>query len=232
MKTSQVLTKITKRNGAQDDFDVAKITKAIQKAGEASGEFSFEVAQKLTMRVLNLAQQMAGENFPTVEQIQDIVEEVLLSSPYKETAKKYIIYRDQHKQIREITSKSSVELVDQYLKRADWKVNENSNMGFSLQGLNHYISSEISKIYWLSKIYPPSVKESHQNGDFHIHAIPVIDPIAAPKNALLPFDRLVLIKAILERGNTTFWPYCCRRWSLDSENSVILPNAIFLPAVS
>ncbi|HQP10496.1 MAG TPA: ribonucleoside triphosphate reductase, partial [Candidatus Omnitrophota bacterium] len=169
MKTSQVLTKIVKRNGAQDDFNASKITKAIQKAGEATGEFSFEVAQKLTMRVLNLAQQMFEDRYPTVEEVQDIVEEVLLSSPYKATAKSYIIYRDQHKQIREITSKSSVELVDQYLNRADWKIKENSNMGFSLQGLNHYISSEISKTYWLSKIYPPNVKEAHSNGDFHLH---------------------------------------------------------------
>ncbi|MCK4882468.1 MAG: ribonucleoside triphosphate reductase, partial [Candidatus Omnitrophica bacterium] len=145
MKTSQVLTRIIKRNGVEDDFNLSKITTAIQRAGEASGEFSYDVAQALTLRVLNLAQQLAVDRYPTVEEVQDIVEEILLSSPYKKTAKSYIIYRDQHKQIREITSKSSVELVDQYLKRADWKVNENSNMGFSLQGLNQYISSEISK---------------------------------------------------------------------------------------
>ncbi|MBN1870799.1 MAG: ribonucleoside triphosphate reductase [Candidatus Omnitrophica bacterium] len=174
MKTSQVLTRIIKRNGTEDEFNPSKITTAIQKAGEASGEFSHDVAQMLTLRVLNLAQQLITDRNPTVEEIQDIVEEVLLSSPYKKTAKKYIIYRDQHKQIREITSKSSVELVDQYLNRTDWKVNENSNMGFSLQGLNHYISSEISKTYWLSKIYPPSVNDSHNNGDSHIHDLGLI----------------------------------------------------------
>ena len=174
MKTSQVLTRIIKRNGVEDDFNLSKITTAIQRAGEASGEFSYDVAQALTLRVLNLAQQLAVDRYPTVEEVQDIVEEILLSSPYKKTAKSYIIYRDQHKQIREITSKSSVELVDQYLKRADWKVNENSNMGFSLQGLNQYISSEISKTYWLSKIYPPNIKDAHHNGDLHIHDLGLI----------------------------------------------------------
>ena len=113
MKTSsQVLTKIIKRNGAEDGFKSSKITIAIQKAGEASGEFSYDVAQMLTIRVLNLAQQLIIDRYPTVEEIQDIVEEVLLSSPYKKTAKNYIIYRDQHKQIREITSKENIKDFD------------------------------------------------------------------------------------------------------------------------
>lgn len=172
--TSQVLTRIIKRNGAEEEFDLSKITAAIQKAGESVKEFSYAEAQKLTLRVINLAQQMCVDRHPTVEEIQDIVEEVILSSPYKQAAKAYIIYRAQHSQIREITSKSSVELVDQYLKRADWKVNENSNMAFSLQGLNHYISAEISKTYWLNKIYPPSIKQAHNDGDFHIHDLGLI----------------------------------------------------------
>ncbi|HBR15702.1 MAG TPA: ribonucleoside triphosphate reductase [Candidatus Omnitrophica bacterium] len=174
MRTSEVLTKIVKRNNAQENFDPKKIIFAIEKAGEATGEFSGEMAQKLTLRVLNLAQQLYVDRYPTVEEIQDIVEEVLLSSPYKKTAKAYIIYRDQHSKIREITSKSNVDLVDQYLTKIDWKVNENSNMAFSLQGLNQYISSEVSKVYWLNKIYPPAIKEAHQNGDFHLHDLGLI----------------------------------------------------------
>ncbi len=83
------------------------------------------------------------------------MEEVLLSSPYKQTAKAYIIYRDQHARIREIVSQADVDLIDRYLERADWQVNENTNMAYSLQGLNNYVSSEVSKVYWLNKIYPP-----------------------------------------------------------------------------
>ena len=170
MQATDVLAKIMKRNGVEELFDAEKITKAIQKAGEATGEFGRDVAEKLTLRVVNIAIQMATvDEKPNVEQIQDIVEEVLISSPYKKTAKSYIIYRDQHTKIREITSASNVNLVDQYLSRADWKVNENSNMAFSLQGLNNYVSSEISKVYWLNKIYPEEIKTAHTKGDLHVH---------------------------------------------------------------
>ncbi len=174
MKATEVLTRIIKRNGKEEDFDPRKIIRAIQRAGEATGEFSEAMAKKLALRVLNLAQQLFTDRYPTVEEIQDIVEEVLLSSPYKRTAKAYIIYRDQHAKIREISSRSNVNLVDQYLCKLDWKVNENSNMAFSLQGLNQYVSSEISKVYWLNKIYPPKIKEAHQKGDFHIHDLGLI----------------------------------------------------------
>ena len=166
---SERITQITKRSGEPVEFDVRKITTAIEKAGAVTGEFNAATAKKLTIKVMNLIQQMVVEHTPTVEEVQDIVEEVLISSLYKKTAKAYILYRDQHKRIREISSKSSVDLVNQYLQRADWQVNENSNMCFSLQGLNNYISSEISKVYWLNSIYPSEIKDAHLSGDLHIH---------------------------------------------------------------
>ncbi|MEW5895544.1 MAG: ribonucleoside triphosphate reductase [Candidatus Omnitrophota bacterium] len=169
MGPTTTITKIIKRDGSIEDFEPQKIISAIQKAGEATGEFGEVVARNLTMRVVNIAHQMMANRAPAVEEIQDIVEEVLLTSPYKKTAKAYIIYRDQHAKIREITSASQVGMVDQYLERLDWKVNENSNMSYSLQGLNNYISTEVTKIYWLNKIYPPEIRDGHQNGDFHIH---------------------------------------------------------------
>lgn len=161
--------KIEKRDGRVKKFEVEKITNAIAKAGAVTGEFDYEIAQKLTLKVLNLAQQAIPRDIPTVEELQDVVEEILLSSPYRKTAKAYIIYREQHAGIREITSRANVDLVDQYLEKIDWQVNENSNMSFSLQGLNNYVSSEITKIYWLVKIYPPEIRQAHLNGDFHIH---------------------------------------------------------------
>ncbi len=170
-----MFTKIRKRDGRIVEFDAEKITNAIAKAGKATGEFDRETAKKLTLRVLNLAQQLI-HGIPTVEEIQDIVEEVLLTSPYRKTAKAYILYREQHAKIREIAAKANVDLVDQYLKRLDWQVNENSNMTYSLQGLNHYISSEISKIYWLNKIYPPEIRQAHIGGDFHIHDLSLLAP--------------------------------------------------------
>ncbi|MBW1716399.1 MAG: ribonucleoside triphosphate reductase [Deltaproteobacteria bacterium] len=164
-----MFTKVEKRDGTIVPFEAHNITNAIAKAGKATEEFKDKVAQRLTVRVLNLAQQVIGEKIPTVEEIQDIVEEVLLSSTYRKTAKAYIIYRDQHAKMREITNKASVDLVDQYLNKTDWRVNENSNMAFSLQGLNNYVSSEVSRVYWLNEIYSPKIREAHLQGDFHIH---------------------------------------------------------------
>ncbi len=165
--------KIKKRDGRVVSFDANKITVAIAKAGRATGEFDEHIASNLTLKVLSLAQQVISD-IPTVEQIQDIVEEILLSSVYRKTAKAYIIYRDQHAKIREIKNRTGVDLVEQYLDKLDWQVNENSNMAYSLQGLNNYISSEISKIYWLNKIYPPEIRAAHTHGDFHIHDLNIL----------------------------------------------------------
>ena len=161
--------KIRKRNGSIVDFDQQKIVRAIQKAGEATGEFQEDTAELLANRVLNLAAQIINTEIPEVERIQDIVEEVLLASPYKKTAKAYIIYRDQHARLREMFNTGGVQLIDKYLEKLDWQVNENSNMAYSLQGLNNYIASEISKTYWLNKIYPPEIRQAHLEGDIHIH---------------------------------------------------------------
>jgi anaerobic ribonucleoside-triphosphate reductase len=167
-------TKIRKRDGRLVKYDVSKITDAIAKAGEATGEFDKSVARRLTIRVLNLSEKLFDGKIMSVEEIQDIVEEILLNSSYRKTAKAYIIYRDQHARLREITNKMEVDLVDQYLKKIDWKINENSNMDYSLQGLNNYVSSEVSKVYWLNKIYPAEIKKAQQEGDFHIHDLSLL----------------------------------------------------------
>ena len=150
-------------------FDPDKITNAILKASASTEEITPGHANRLMLRALNLAEQSIHRKVPTVEEIQDIVEELLLSSTYIHTAKSFIIYREQHARMREITDKSSVDLMLQYLERSDWQVNENSNMTYSLQGLNHYVSSEITKIYWLNNIYPPEIRKAHLEGDFHLH---------------------------------------------------------------
>ena len=167
--TKSFITHIEKRDGRVAPFDASKITAALVKAGNASGEFGEETARQLTMRVLGLYQQMGQPDIPTVETIQDVVEEVLLMSPFKKTAKAYILYRDQHARVRELINKADVELIDRYLNQMDWKVRENSNMAYSLQGLNNYISSEVSKVYWLNKIYTADIRHAHSNGDLHIH---------------------------------------------------------------
>ena len=127
-QTLSVFDCIVKRDGKQEKFNSQKIQQAILKAGQATGEFGEQISLNLTVKVLSIAQETVSNGKPTVEQIQDIVEEVLLNSPYKASAKAYIIYRDQHSKMREIVSKFNVDLVDQYLSKADWQVKENSNM--------------------------------------------------------------------------------------------------------
>jgi len=171
---TKTLISVIKRNGKEEVFNPGKITSAIGKAGEATGEFGHEMAQKLTVRVVNLIHQLVKDQPHSVEEIQDVVEEVLLTSPYRKSAKAYILYREQHAQIREIANKFNTDLVTRYLDKDDWRVNENSNMAFSLQGLNHYISSEVSKGYWLGKVYPREIKEAHSRGDLHIHDLGLV----------------------------------------------------------
>jgi ribonucleoside-triphosphate reductase len=151
------------------EFDSSKITAAIGKAGAATGEFGEREAKKLTLRVLTLAHELRLGPVPKVEEVQDIVERVLLDSPFYRTAKAYILYREQHAQLRKIATRAHVDLMNHYIDRLDWKIRENSNMSYSLQGLNNYISSEVTAEYWLNSIYPPEIREAHFTGDFHIH---------------------------------------------------------------
>ena len=166
--------KILKRTGHVVAFDAKKITLAILKAGEEVNELDESMAKTITLKVLQLASQMTENPTPTVEEVQDCVEEVLLNSVFKKTAKSYIIYREQHTKIREMASQAGVNLMDQYLDKLDWQVKENSNMSYSLQGLHNYIAAETSKLYWLNKIYSPKIKKAHIDGSLHIHDLGVL----------------------------------------------------------
>jgi ribonucleoside-triphosphate reductase len=165
---------IQKRDGTIVPFNPEKIVIAVSKAGKSTGEFDDSIARQLALKVVAIAENTLKIDAPHIEDIQDIVEEVLLNSTYKKTAKAYVIYRDQHRVIREITDQSTVDLVDGYLAKLDWKVNENSNMSFSLQGLNNYVISQISERYWLNKIYSQDIKNAHEKGQLHIHDLNVI----------------------------------------------------------
>jgi len=169
-----VFDNIKKRDGRVVEFDSLKITHAIAEAGKATGEFTERETRKMTLRVLTLAHDLRIGPIPEVEEIQDIVERVLLDSPFYKSAKAYILYREQHNQIRNITTKANVDLVENYIQKLDWKIKENSNMCYSLQGLNNYISSDITSEYWLSRIYPPEIRHAHKSGDLHIHDLSLL----------------------------------------------------------
>jgi ribonucleoside-triphosphate reductase (formate) len=163
-----VFASIVKRDGASEPFDATRIERAILAAGRATREFSEAEARTLSRRVLAIAA-ATTDTEPTVEGIQDVVEEVLIASPYRRSARAYIIYREQHRILRELQSAGQLALVDSYLDKSDWQVAENANMAFSLQGLNNHISSEVTRKYWLERLYSPEVRAAHESGDLHIH---------------------------------------------------------------
>ncbi len=161
---------IVKRDGSRKAFNQKKITRAVEKAMRATGEITAAGPAQVTEKVLRMIGKSTWEGeYPSVEFVQDLVEQALMSTRYFATAKAYILYREQRAHIRRMISTESIDLVDRYLEKSDWMVKENSNMEFSLQGLNNYISSEISRTYWLDKIYPREVRDAHTSGDLHVH---------------------------------------------------------------
>ena len=160
------------RDGSIVEFDQTKITNAIFKALTATGQGDGTRSKKISDRVIQiLNRRFKKEEIPQVEQVQDIVEEVLILENLVETAKAYILYREQRRKIREAVGAldESVEMVDKYIKELDWQIKENANMAYSLQGLNYYGVAAITKKYWLNKVYPKKIREALESGDFHIH---------------------------------------------------------------
>jgi ribonucleoside-triphosphate reductase len=169
---------VRKRDGRLEPFDQERITNAIWKAAKAVGGKDRELAKRLSDQVVAELKRRFGEDgVPTVEEIQDIVEKILIENGHARTAKAYILYRKQHQDLRELAALlSSADLVDQYLDIEDWRVKENSNMSYSLQGLNNYLSSTVIAKYWITRIYPPNIADAHFSGDVHIHDLGVLGP--------------------------------------------------------
>jgi len=168
------IDQVVKRDGTVVGFDRQLIENAIYAAARAVGDgvgrpwaetLSWAVAAMLEQRI------NGSGRILHVEEIQDTVEEVLVKSGSPKIAKAYILYRQQRAQARATQRMllDSEKLVEDYLQRADWRVNENSNMNYSLQGLNFYLASSIAARYWLHTIYPPEVQQAHIGADIHIH---------------------------------------------------------------
>ena len=167
---------VRKRDGHLAPFDQEKITNAIFKAAQAVGGDDRERAVFISNQVTRMLEERFGdERIPTVEDIQDLVERALIKNGHAKTAKAYILYRDLHNKLRDIRALVDAnELVEGYLEHIDWRVNENSNMSFSLQGLNNHIFSAVNSAYWLNRLYPKGVREAHTNGDIHIHDLYIL----------------------------------------------------------
>ena len=167
-----MISKVEKRNGEKVDFDNSKIETAVYKALTSSEEGGEKEAKEVSDRVFDLMlRRFSRDETPHVEQIQDIVEEVLITEEFHDAAKNYILYREKRREIREIKGEldESSNLVEDYIDEMDWEVKENANMTYSLQGLNQYVTSHVSKEYWLNKIYPERIRKAAKNEDIHIH---------------------------------------------------------------
>lgn len=172
------LTKIKKRSGRIVKFNPTKVLRALEKSFKAVGEKDGEQVRLLADKVLEkLEAKYDGKITPQVEEIQNIIEEILMKSGHFDVARAYILYRDLRRRVRDVHSLiDSDELVSDYLTKLDWRVKENSNMAYSLQGLNNHVASVISSNYWLNKIYPKEIREAHATGDFHLHDLQILAP--------------------------------------------------------
>ena len=169
---------VLKRDSKLEPFDQERITVAIYKAAKAVGGKDKEQAKKISADVVSELNRIYGDDgVPTVEEIQDLVEKRLIENGHAQTAKAYILYRKQHNDMRELAALlSSSDMVDQYIEVEDWRVKENSNMSYSLQGLNNYLSSTVIAKYWIARIYPEDIAAAHFAGDIHIHDLGVLGP--------------------------------------------------------
>lgn len=169
------ISRIKKRDGRIVEFDKDKIANAIFKAARAVGGKDYAIAAKLADKVVEIAHYVGSEEEATVEDIQDLVEKVLVKNGHYRTAKAYILYRKQRDDLRQASYLLfNNDLIANYLQKNDWRVKENSNMTYSLQGMNFHISSIIVSQYWLNQIYAPTIRDAHNNGDFHVHDLGIL----------------------------------------------------------
>ena len=171
MASERKISKIRKRDGRTVDFDQEKITKAVWAAAQAVGGRDRSLAERLSDQVVAILEQRFPAKTPTVENVQDIVEKVLIEDGHARTAKAYILYRKQHESLRKIkTTFLEVErIVSDYLSQVDWRVRENSNIGYSMSGLLMHVAGSVVANYTLDRIYPMEVADAHRNGDIHLH---------------------------------------------------------------
>jgi ribonucleoside-triphosphate reductase len=179
--TTTLPAQVVKRGGERVRFDAGKIEAALERAGSATGEFGADEAALLTaMAVKVLAWRFAGQA-PAIEQIQDVVEQTLIAANHLKTARAYIVYREQHARLRQ-DSKTLVDVeasINEYLTRADWRVNANANQGYSLGGLILNVAGKVTANYWLSHVYSPEIGEAHRSGDIHIHDLDMLSGYCA-----------------------------------------------------
>ena len=171
-----MITKIRKRDGRLADYDISKIENAIAKAMISLGDGEIKDCKKMArITELNLMEKFE-DRIPSVEDVQDEVENVLMTNGYENVAKAYILYRRDHEKVRNIqnTVMDYKQTVDKYLNLADWRVKENSTVTYSVGGLILSNSGAITANYWLSEVYDKEIEQAHKNADIHIHDLSML----------------------------------------------------------
>ncbi|MBE2261126.1 MAG: ribonucleoside triphosphate reductase, partial [Burkholderiaceae bacterium] len=172
---------VIKRDGKVVPFDHHKISRALVRAGQASGEFGAETAAELTQRGVLPRLAIQGAITPHIEQIQDAVEAALFDAGHRATLRAYIVYREQHRKLRD-AKRSLVDVeasMNEYLQQTDWRVNANANQGYSLGGLILNVSGKVVANYWLDHVYPPEIGQAHRAADIHIHDLDMLSGYCA-----------------------------------------------------
>ncbi len=172
---------IINRQGEKVKFDDLRILNAVLKAGKASGEFSEVEANRITSMVVRMVNYKFQGSTPTIEDIQDMVEEALVMAGYLDTARRYIKYREKRREAREAKKAliEAISTVSEYVEKSDWRVNANANQGYSLGGLILNTAGKVIANYWLNKIYPDEVGKAHIEGDYHIHDLDMLSGYCA-----------------------------------------------------
>jgi len=171
------MLRVKKRDNTLEEFNIAKIGSAIERAFMAEHKFfNKDIVQMLALRVTADFNAKIKDETINIEDIQDSVEVVLIQAGYVDVARSYIIYRKQHQQLREIkaTNLDYRNVIDNYLKINDWRVKENSTVTYSVGGLILSNSGAVTANYWLSEIYDPEIASAHRNADIHIHDLSML----------------------------------------------------------
>ena len=170
-RRENMIAKVLKRDGTYQKFDKEKIGNAIYKAAVACGGSDKNTAYQLAEMVEDYLDKNLTNSVPTVEEIQNAVEKILIENRHAKVAKAYILYREKRKMSRENNALigATINLFENYLSDRDWAVKENANMQRSIAGLNNYVREAFTKKYWLNEIYTNEIAEAHQSGALHIH---------------------------------------------------------------
>ncbi len=170
------IMQVKKRDGRIVEFTKKRISDAIAKAAQAAEDYDEKTIQHLTDKVISVLEfQFDKLRIPTVEDVQNVVETVLIKSGHDKVAKAYILYRNKRAEMRrsEEFLKKVKNIIDGYVGMNDWRVKENSNAGYAVSGLQAHISGAVIAEYALTNIYPLDIAEAHRNADFHIHDLSI-----------------------------------------------------------